>query len=218
MPNANADLKDTVSYNESFDEVPSETVLDVTVGNLEERGFTVVLAETAGEAVDTIRSRIPAGASVMTGHSNTLEEIGFMEYLVDGDHEWENLRANILRIDDREERMRARRLSVTADYYLGSVNAIAQTGELVAADHGGARVSAYPFAAANLVLVSGTNKIVPDLEAANARLEEVALPLEDARSRDAYGNGSFIGKQLIYRREIIESRTTVVLVRGRFGF
>jgi len=109
-------------------------------------------------------------------------------------------------------------MSVTADYYLGSVNAIAQSGELIAADHGGARISAYPYAAEHLIIVSGINKIVPDLDAAFARLSEVAFPLEDARSRDAYGKESFIGKQLLYRREIVEGRTTIVLIRGRYGF
>ena len=218
MSNSNADLKDAISYTESLDEIPSDAAIDATVENLEERGFTVVVTDSASETLDAVQSRIPADTSVMTGHSNTLEEIGFVEYLMEGDHEWENLRAKIHGIDERAERQRARRTSLTADYFLGSVNAIAQTGELVAADHGGARVGAYPYAAENLILVSGVNKIVSDLDAANARLEEVAYPLEDARAKEAYGTESSIGKQLIYRREIIEGRTTVVLVRDRFGF
>jgi len=86
MPNSNADLKDIVPYTASLDEVPAETELSETVANLEEHGFTVVITDTADEAVEAIRSRIPAGTSVMTGHSNTLEEIGFMEYLMEGDH------------------------------------------------------------------------------------------------------------------------------------
>lgn len=57
-----------------------------------------------------------------------------------------------------------------SDYFLGSVNAIAQTGELVAADMSGSRIGAYPFAAGNLVIISGTNKIMEDLESARKRL------------------------------------------------
>ncbi|RJT07198.1 lactate utilization protein [Halococcus sp. IIIV-5B] len=218
MSDPNANLKDTISYSSSLDEVPSDAVIETTVENLEERGFSVVVTDSAGEALETIRSRIPADMSVMTGHSNTLDEIGFIEYLMDGDHNWENLRGEIQRIEDREERQRSRRTALTADYFLGSVNAVARTGELVAADHGSARIGAYPYAAENLVLVSGSNKIVPDLKTANARLEKVAYPLEEARAEKAYGTESSIGKQLIYRQEIIRGRTTVVLIRGRFGF
>lgn len=56
------------------------------------------------------------------------------------------------------------------------------------------------------------NKIVDDLDAALDRLESVAYPLENERAKDAYGVESAIAKQLIFRQELEEGRTTVVLV------
>jgi len=154
----------------------------------------------------------------MNGHSTTLEEIGFDNLLGEGDHEWESLPDQIWSIDDDAERQTARRESQTADYFLGGINAIARTGELVAADLSGSRIGAYPFAAGNVVIVTGTNKVVPTLSDALDRLESVAYPLENERAQEAYGVESSIAKQLIYRRETEEGRTTIVLVRERLGY
>jgi len=154
----------------------------------------------------------------MNGHSTTLEEIGFIDHLTEGDHEWDSLPDKIWSIDDDTERHAARRESQTADYFLGGINAIAQTGELVAADRSGSRIGAYPFAASNVVIVSGVNKIVPTLEDALDRLESVAYPLENERAKDAYGVESAIAKQLIFRQELDEGRTTVVLIREQLGY
>ncbi|GGO02677.1 lactate utilization protein [Haloarcula pellucida] len=212
------DYADAVSYDESLDDRPSDDELDAAIENLEANGFDVVVVEDGEATLDEIQARIPPGASVMDGHSTTLEEIGFVEYLTEGDHEWENVHSEVYGIDDDEERQRARREAQASDYFLGSVNAIAQTGELVAADASGSRIGAYPFAAENLLLVAGTNKIVGDLDTALDRLEDVAYPLEDARAQDAYGAGSVIAKQLVYRQEAEEGRTTVVLVRESLGY
>ena len=175
-------------------------------------------ADDADGALETVKSRIPAGVSVMNGHSTTLEEIGFVEHLTEGDHEWEALPNEIRSIDDDAERRAARRESQMADHFLGGINAIAGTGELVAADRSGSRIGAYPFAAGNVVIVSGINKIVPTLSDAFDRLESVAYPLENERAQEAYGIESAIAKQLVYRRETEAGRTTVVLVREQLGY
>ena len=209
---------ETVDYDESLDTHPTDEELDAAVENLEASGFEVVVVEDADAALAELTDQIPAGAGVMDGHSTTLEEIGFMDHLMEGDHDWENRHAEVYGIDDDAERQRARREAQASDYFVGSVNAIAATGELVAADASGSRIGAYPFAASNLLLVAGTNKIVDDLDAALDRLETVAYPLEDARAQEAYGQGSMIGKQLIYRQEAEDGRTTLVLVRESLGY
>jgi len=213
-----ADYVDETEIDESLDDLPDEETVAETVANLEENGFEVVVVDSADEALDTLRSQIPSGASVMNGHSTTLEEIGFVEYLSEGDHGWESLPDEIWRIDDDGKRQAARREAQTADYFLGSVNAIARTGELVAADRSGSRIGAYPFAAGNVVIVSGANKIVPTLDDAFDRLESVAYPLENERAKDAYGVDSAIAKQLVFRQELDEGRTTVVLIREELGY
>ncbi|TQQ81785.1 lactate utilization protein [Halonotius roseus] len=218
MPDEKAAYADDAGIDAELDELPSADAVEETVENLEANGFDVVVVDTAEDALETLQSHIPADASVMNGHSTTLEEIGFDEYLSDGDHDWESLSDRIWGIDDDAERQAARRDAQTADYFLGSVNGISQTGELVAADRSGSRIGAYPFAASNVVIVSGINKIVPSLEDALDRLENVAYPLENERAKEAYGVESAIAKQLIFRQELEEDRTTVLLVREELGY
>ncbi len=218
MSQQKSDYVDDAEIDTALDEQPDEETLEETVANLEANGFEVVVVESAAEALDTIQSHIPAGASVMNGHSTTLEEVGFVDYLNEGDHEWESLPDEIWGIDDDEKRQTARREAQTADYFLGGINAIASTGELVAADRSGSRIGAYPFAAGNVVIVSGVNKIVPTLSDAFARLESVAYPLENERAKEAYGVDSAIAKQLVFRQELEDGRTTVVLVREQLGY
>ncbi len=218
MSQQKGDYLDDVAIEATLDQLPDDETIEEAVSNLEENGFSVVVVDSASEALETVESLIPAGASVMNGHSTTLEEIGFDDLLSEGDHGWESLPAEIWSIDDDAERQAARRASQTADYFLGGINAIASTGELVAADLSGSRIGAYPFAAGNVVIVSGVNKIVGTLEDALDRLESVAYPLENERAQDAYGVESAIAKQLIYRMETEEDRTTVVLIREQLGY
>lgn len=209
---------DEVEYDEQLDDVPSHGRVEKTIENLEARGFNVVLVDDGIAALEEIKSRIPTGATIMNGHSTTLEEIGFVDYLAEEDHDWQNLHDEIFAKDDEQEANQLRRESQAADYFLGSVNAIAESGELVAADASGSRIGAYPFAADNLILVSGVNKIVDDLDAARRRLEKVAYQFEDARAQDEYGMESLIAKEFIYHHELEDDRTTLVLVDDQLGF
>ena len=218
MSQQKSDYVDEADVDESLDELASEESIEETIENLEENGFDVIVVDSADDALTELQSLIPAGASVMNGHSTTLEDIGFVEYLSEGDHEWESLPDEIWSIDDDAQRQAARRESQTADYFLGGINGISRTGELVAADRSGSRIGAYPFAAGNVVIVSGVNKIVPTLDDALDRLETVAYPLENERAKEAYGVESAIAKQLILRQELEDERTTVVLIRERLGY
>lgn len=218
MSQQKSDYATDTEIDTTLDEIPTDEAIETAVENLESNGFDVVVADSAADALETLQAQIPTGASVMNGHSTTLEEVGFTDYLTEGDHEWESIPDTIHRIDDDAKRQDARRESQTADYFLGGINAISQTGELVAADRSGSRIGAYPFAASNVVIVSGVNKIVPTLDDALDRLESVAYPLENERANDAYGVGSAIAKQLIFRQELEDGRTTVVLIREQLGY
>ena len=218
MSQQKSDYATDTEIDTTLDEIPTDEAIETAVENLESNGFDVVVADSAADALETLQAQIPTGASVMNGHSTTLEEVGFTDYLTEGDHEWESLPDTIHRIDDDAKRQDARRESQTADYFLGGINAISQTGELVAGDRSGSRIGAYPFAASNVVIVSGVNKIVPTLDDALDRLESVAYPLENERANDAYGVGSAIAKQLIFRQELEDGRTTVVLIREQLGY
>lgn len=81
----------------------------------------------------------------------------------------------------------------------------------------GSQLPLYAASAKNVVWVVGAQKLVKDLDAAQRRLREHALPLEDARARKAYGVGSAINLQLVVNRAQ-PGRITMVIVKESLGF
>ncbi len=95
--------------------------------------------------------------------------------------------------------------------------AVTEDGILIAASASSSQLGPYALGAGKLILVVGSQKIVPDLGTALRRLREYVLPWEDESLLTARGVHSFVGKTLIIEREFREGRTTVVLVRQPIG-
>jgi hypothetical protein len=68
-----------------------------------------------------------------------------------------------------------------------------------------------------VILVVGSQKIVPDLDAGIRRAREFVQPYEDARLREQLGVGTRLAKLLVTFLEARPGRTTVVLVREPVG-
>jgi len=199
-------------------DIPSEQTIQRTKESIEQRGVHVILVNSREEALIKIKELIPKGAEVMNGSSTTLNEIGFTDYLKSNTHGWKNLHESLFQEKDPAKQGDLRRSTTSAEYFLGSVNAISENGELVSCDASGSRVTAYPFAAKHLILVAGIQKIAPNLESAMKRVREYVLPLEDARAQAAYGMHSRIGKWVIIESEMFQGRTTLILVKEKLGF
>jgi len=206
---------DAVKWNRA----PSEEEIEATRGAVEKNAnIRVLRVDDGGQALQHIKDLIPPGAEVMNGSSTTLIEIGFVDFLSHGDHHWNDLHKAITSQEDKAKRDEIRRKSVTSEYFLSGVNAIAKTGELVACDATGSRVGAWPIAAGKLILVAGTNKIVPTLGEALQRVREYCYPLEDARSKKVSGVPSQIGKCVILANERQAGRVTLILINDTLGY
>lgn len=201
-----------------WNRIPSDAEINDFVDAASKRNIKVIVVKNKEEALSTLKDMIPAGSEVMNGSSTTLAEIGFIDYFARGTHKWKSLHEEILKENDAIKRADLRRKAVTAQYFIASINAIAKTGELVAADYSGSRVGAFPVAAKNLVLVSGINKLFPSLGEAIQRLHDYVLPLEDARMKKTGAKGSMIGKTVIISQEIVPGRITLILIKERLGF
>ena len=137
---------------------------------------------------------------------------------IDKSGRYESLRPRISSMDRQTRADEIRRLSAGPDFMLGSVHAVTETGSLMAASMGGSQLGPYVSGAGRVILVVGTQKIVPDLEDGLRRINEYAFPLEDARAQEAYGIHSAVNKVLIINREITPGRITVVFVDEVLGF
>ncbi len=202
----------------TWDNIPTTEVVNQTAQALTERGMQAIVVKDKQAALQWLQENIPAGATVMTGSSTTLNEIGFSDYLNSTDSPWKNVHAAISAENDDAKRNILRREAAASEYFLASANAVAQTGQIVSVDATGSRVGAFLFTAEHLILVVSTKKITPDLETAMQRVREHVFPLEDKRSQAAYGAGSGTNKWVIIEREISPGRITVLLVNERLGF
>lgn len=168
---------------------------------LNERGIQAELVETRADALSRLQAIIPHGASVMTGASQTLTEIGLDDLLISGSHPWTNVKNDILATQDMVEQMHLRRASTLADYYLGSAQAITESGEVLFVSASGSQLPAYAFSSKNVIWVAGVQKVVPTLDDAFRRVREHSFPLEDKKMKGLGYPGSMIGKWLIFERE-----------------
>ncbi len=193
-----------------------EAVIAKVAAALRSNGSDVRVVDTSEEAGRLVLELVPLGAEVNSGKSKTLQDIGvFAELFESG--KYESIRARYLQMDRKTQMREIRKLVSAPDYMLGSVNAITEAGDMVLASATASQLAAYAYGAGRLILVVGTQKIVPDLESALARIDRVVFPWEDAAVRERLNMGTFIGKLLIIRREWVEGRSTVILVREPVG-
>lgn len=202
-----------------YDTLASKDSVEKVMGAVKSRGVNPEFVDTKEEALQRLKKLIPSGAEVMTGTSRTLEEIGFVELLKSGEHPWKNWKDIILAEKDEAKQMELRRKSVSSEYFLGSVHAIAETGEAVIASNTGSQLPSYVYTSKNVIWVVGTQKIVPTLEDGIKRVREYVFPLEDKRMKSLGYPGSNISKLLIFQKEINPGRRiTLLLVNEKLGF
>jgi L-lactate utilization protein LutC len=185
-----------------------------TMDALQGHGIAAELVDTRELALARVQSLIPAGASVNTGASLTLKEIGFEALLISNNHPWRNLKGEVVAEKDPVKQAFLRKQGVLADYFLGSVHAVSQTGELVIASLTGSQLGPYAFTSSHVIWIVGTQKITPTLEDGIRRVREYVLPHEDRRMRESSGGrmGSGIGKLLIIQQEAAFLNRTLTLI------
>jgi len=190
--------------------------LERVAAALRERGMEAVIVPDAAEARVTVDGLIPDGALVFDSASRTLETTGIAAD-VRGATRYRSVRTHTDTLDPRTQLNEYRRHVSSMDVVVGSVHAVTDDGHVVVASASGSQIAAYAFGADRVIWVVGAQKMVDDLDAAFERVERHSLPLEDARARQAYGQGSMIGKQLVISQEF-PGRITVVLVEETLGF
>jgi len=190
-----------------------------TAAAVRARGVNVDILDTGADALARIKQLIPAGATLSSGASVTLRQIGLEDLLISKQHPWVNLKEAALAETDKARQMELRRQSILAQYFLGSVHAIAETGEIVVASATGSQLAPYAYASPNVIWVAGAQKITPTLEDAIRRVREYNLPREDQRMKEAGAPGSTIGKLLIFEREApsLNRHVTLLLVKAVLG-
>lgn len=131
--------------------------------NLEAHGFDVTCFDTAAEAADYLDRRLD-GKTVGHGGSITLKELGLLDRL----QSHAVVRSHWLGDSFAD--------AAAAPVYLTSVNALAETGELINIDGNGNRVSSGLYGHEKVYFIVGVNKVAPDYESALWRARNIAAP------------------------------------------
>ena len=133
---------------------------------LRERGYTVQVFATGSEAAAYLNKTID-GKTVGIGGSSTVKDLGIYELLQSH---------NTVIWHWMQEPASARKQAMQTQIYLSSVNALAQTGELVNIDGAGNRVSSTLFGHEKVYYLIGRNNLTETYEQAVWRARNVAAP------------------------------------------
>lgn len=162
--------------------------------NLESRGYSVRVFGTAAEAADYMDKAID-NVTVGIGGSGTVKEMGLFEKL--SEH-------NRVTWHWKQDADAARKASMTSDVYITSVNAIAESGEIINIDGVGNRVSATLFGHKKVYFVIGRNKLRETYDDAVWRARNIAAP----------GRAKQLGKKLLVQQR----QTSAMTARGLKDF
>lgn len=199
-----------------FSAPASEAQLDALAEKLRARNFEVVIVDDGSQARAEVLQRIPKGATVHSGKSKTLEDAGIFAELMEGD-EYDFIRKRTSKMDPRTQRDEMRKAGAAPDVMLGSAHAVTEAGQIVITSASGSQIGPIASGAGRLILVIGSQKLVPDLNTAFERIKEHVFPYEDARLREQLGVGTKITRTLILEQDFMPGRTTIVLVRHPIG-
>ena len=191
---------------------------------LEANSFGVSVFETKEEAASFLKEAIPKGASIGVGGSESLAELGIIEWLTGS--------ADYAFIDryHTDDRPKAYREALTADVFLTSTNAVTMDGWLYNVDGTGNRVAAIIYGPDKVYVVAGVNKIVKDLESAKTRVEQLTAPANNHRlgkDNPCVKIGECVhcsqptticNQYVISRRSGIPGRIHVILVNEELGY
>ncbi len=148
------------------------------IKNLEKNQMKGTFLKDREALQEYMNQQIPDEVKVAVGGSQTLFEIGVIEYLRTRNVTFFDRYEEGLSVEGRKEVFRN---SFFADFYFTSTNAITVEGHLYNIDHVGNRVAAMLFGPDKVFVIIGLNKIVDSEEEAMGRIRSIAAPANNVR-------------------------------------
>lgn len=133
------------------------------------KGFNFTFFQTTDEANAFISQLIPVNATVGFGGSMTVKEMRLLDAL-----EGRKLLHRDLYPDTEPAKLMAD--MHTADWYVSSANALAESGDIINIDGRGNRVGEIINGPKNILIVAGVNKITKDIASGIERTRNIASP------------------------------------------
>ncbi len=148
------------------------------VEKLEAHRFSAIYVRTKEEGGQEILKHVTPKQTIGVGGSLTIRGLGILDRLEEqGCTVYDHWKPGL----SKDAIADIRRSQLTSDLFLSSVNAITLNGELVNIDGVGNRVSSTIFGPGKVILVSGYNKIVEDVQEGIKRIKNVVAPMNARR-------------------------------------
>ena len=201
----------------SLTSMADDIAIQRTVASLKSRNIDALVVESGDAAREKLIELVPDGAELFKGTSETLDSIGYSDYVRQSDR-YKYLNGVIAAEADPAKQRELRRMASVAEYYVGSVHAVAETGEVVIASGSGSQLGAYAYGAKQVIWVVGTQKICPTLEDAINRVRGFSLAMHDQWLVEHGRSASPLGKLLVFENEQNPGRVQMIMIKQSVGW
>lgn len=203
-----------------------ENVANTIIKNLSKRQIEGYYCPDKEAAIQKALELIPKGASIGWGGSMTLTETGLMDAIKNGDYKIID-RDSAKNLDDQRKIYGE---ICCSDFFLMSTNAITLDGELINIDGRGNRVSFLCFGPQNVLILTGMNKVVTDVDSGIKRARDISAPPNAIRlnrktpcaitgkCESCYSPDCMCSQFVITRRSGILNRIKVILIGEELGY
>lgn len=199
-----------------FAAAASEEAIAALAAALTANNIEAIVVDTGAEARERALALVAEGAEVHWAKSKTLDDLGLSATFLESGN-YDPIRPRYMAMDRTTQGREIRKLMAAPDVMLGSVQVVTLDGALVTVSYSGSQIGPYAAGAGRVILIVGSQKIVPDMDAAMRRVNEHVTPYEDERLREQLGVGTRLAKLLVTFLEPRTGRTTVILVREPVG-
>ncbi|ERI91940.1 hypothetical protein HMPREF1982_02983 [Clostridiales bacterium oral taxon 876 str. F0540] len=204
-----------------------EKQIERTINNLRKRNMAGFFVNDDTELKGLLKKLIAEHSVVGVGDSMTLFETGVIDFLREEKFNFlDKYREGIT----SEEKKQIYIENFSADTFMCSTNALTEDGELYNIDGNGSRVAPMLYGPKQVILVTGINKIVKDIEGAEKRVRSYCAPIDakrlgkntpcttlgycvDCKSPDRICNDF-----TIIRGQFIKDRIKVIIVGKQLGY
>lgn len=152
--------------------------IQALLDNLSKRNIKGYYVSNLDAAREKIIELLSLSSTVGIGNSRTLKDMNLTPTLIEMgyavlDKTLAKNEADIKKL---------KKLALLSDWYISGSNAISQEGHIVNIDHSGNRTAALVYGPDQVIIVMGTNKIAPTLDAAIRRARYSAAPKNARRA------------------------------------
>lgn len=204
-----------------------EKKLERTMASLKKNNMGAYHVNSLEELKVLLKDLMPENQTVSFGGSETLFETGALDWLRSQDYNLLDRYAEGLTDADIKQIYRD---TFSADTFVTSTNAVTENGELYNVDGRGNRVAAMIYGPDQVIVITGTNKIVKDHAEAIERNRSIAAPANTKRLNkktpchelgyctDCSSPDRICNAYVTISKQMQNERIKVIFVEGSFGY